>query len=77
MLFAQKPHSGYYIQEADSSGNTYWQIVGTEADTSDWELSHDNMTIYYWTADTTGDDSVDLDFTFQTSSPSNASINTQ
>lgn len=66
LLFAQTPHAGYTIQEADSSGNTYWQIVGTEADTSDWQRSHEVMSIYWWAADTTGTDSVDLTLTFQT-----------
>ena len=43
LLFAQTPHAGYTIQEADSSGNTYWQIVGTESDTSDWQPSFATM----------------------------------
>ena len=66
LLLAQKPHSGFMIQEADSSGNVYWQIKGVEADTSEWYLSHENMSIYHWLADTTGNDSVDVNFTFQT-----------
>ncbi len=66
LLFGQTAHSGYTIQEADSSGNTYWQIVSTEADTSDWQQSFEVMSIYWWAADTTGADSVDLTLTFQT-----------
>jgi len=52
LLFAQKPHSGFAIQEADSSGQTYWQIKGVESDTSEWYLSHEVMTIYGFAADT-------------------------
>lgn len=66
LLFAQKPHSGYPVQEADSSGQTYWQIKGVEADTSEWLLSYETMSLYWWIADTTGNDSVDVNFTFQT-----------
>ena len=66
LSFAQIPHAGYTLQEADSSGNTYWQIAGTEADTSSWAPSFNVMSIYWWAADTTGADSVDLTLTFQT-----------
>jgi len=65
-LFAQKPHASFMIQEADSSNKVYWQIKGTEIDTSNWYQSHENMSIYWWVADTTGSDSVDLNFSFQT-----------
>jgi len=71
-LFAQKPHAGYPIKEADSTGIT-WQIVGTESDTSSWKMSYDVMTIYFFSRDTTtgaGGDSVNARLYFQTSSSS-------
>lgn len=70
LLFAQKPHSGFMIQEADSSGNEYWQIKGVEIDTSKWYLSHEIMTIYIFPFDSTivasDKDSSDAILYFQT-----------
>ena len=71
-LFAQKPHAGYPIKEADSTSVT-WQLVSTEYDTSEWYMSHEIMTIYFFSRDTTTGalgDSIDVTLYFQTSSSS-------
>lgn len=47
ILFAQRPHSGYKIQEKDSSGVNQWDLVTTDKDTSEWKLSNGIITIYY------------------------------
>ena len=66
LLFAQKPHAGYIIQEIDSSGVAQWDLVTTDKDTSEWYSSHENMTIYYgirkWN---TTSDAPSLTLTFQ------------
>lgn len=71
LVFAQKPHSGFKIQEIDSSGVAQWDIVTTDIDTSKWYLSYETMTIYYgvrkWN---TTSDAPDIDFAFQTTNSS-------
>lgn len=71
ILFAQIPHAGYPIQEADSSGQTYWEIIGTDSDTSDWKLSYGTMTLYYGAAKwNPTSDTPDIDLIFQTTNTS-------
>lgn len=69
-LFAQKPHRGYTIQESGVSGETYWQIKGTESDTSGWNQSWEAMSIYWFAGDTVthpaDTDSTQITLYFQT-----------
>lgn len=53
----------YRVQ--DNDGNVVWAIASTGADTSRVYATNPTMTLFYWTADTSGDDSVDLDLSFQ------------
>lgn len=48
-------------------GSITYKVISTNADTSDVFDTREVMTFKFWAADTTGDDSVDIDFTFQTS----------
>jgi len=57
--------SGNQYRIQDNDGNTLWAIRGAGADTSRTYKTDGTMTIFYWTADTTGSDSVDLDLSFQ------------
>ena len=70
-VFAQKPHMGYVIQEIDSSNVAQWDIVTTDADTSEWYRSFEIMTIYYgirkWNATS---DAPDVTLLFQTTNTS-------
>lgn len=69
-----------YVQEADSSDQTYWQIVGTETDYSEWYQIEPFMTLRYFSCDTTtgaNGDSVDIDLTIQTAQKlQNGSVDT-
>ncbi len=49
----------------DSNNNIVWTIQGTGADTSRSYLTEKTMTLFHWYADTSGNDSVDIDLTFQ------------
>ncbi len=53
----------YRVQ--DNDGNVVWAIQSTGADTSRVYRTDPTMTLFYWVADTSGDDSVDLDLDFQ------------
>jgi hypothetical protein len=57
--------AGNQFRVQDNDGNVVWTITSTGADTSRVYKTDQTMTIFYWTADTSGDDSVDLDLSFQ------------
>lgn len=57
--------AGNQFRVQDNDGNAEWAIVSTGADTSRVYRTDPTMTLFYWTADTSGDDSVDLDLDFQ------------
>jgi len=71
LLFAQRPHSGFKVQEKDSVGVAQWDLVTTDADTSEWYRSFETMTIYYgvrkWNATS---DAPDITLSFQTTNSS-------
>ena len=70
LLFAQKPHYGTMMQEADSVGTNPEngiEVVTTEACTTDWYPSFEIMTLYYTAAKwNTTSDAPKLTLSFQT-----------
>lgn len=68
-------HIAFYIPTPE--GVNHHALASTNADTSDVFTLYEHMTFKFWGADTTGDDSVDIDIVFQTSTWSSSGNWTQ
>lgn len=68
-------HIAFYVSTPE--GGNHFSFKSTEADTSDVFTLYEHMTFKFWGADTTGQDSVDVDIVFQTSTWSSSGNWTQ
>lgn len=68
-------HLAYYVSTPE--GTNHYALISTGADTSDVFTTTECMTFKFWGADTTIDDSVDIDVTMQTSTWSSSGNWTQ